>query len=420
MVSATVAPRITARLQWTVLILLVISVGINYIDRGNLSVASVDLIHTLNLNPLQLGYLLSAFFWTYAGFMVLAGYFVEKYNVVWVYALGYFIWSGATALTGLANTFAVLFMLRLLLGMSESVAYPSYSKIIASSFPERQRGIANGLIDAGSKIGPALGMIVGGMILAKFGWRALFVSVGLVSLAWLIPWVLVAPKLDTHEAGKKLNAPSFLEILSKKDAWATFLCLFCGNYGWYFVLTWIPGYLQMERHYSKEQMALIGSLPFWAVACGAAFGGWAADRWITRGATPTLVRKAMTGGGLAICALFLLPSAIAANPVTAMILLMLACFAMGLFSGNHWAITQTLGGPSGAGKWTGLQNCAGNMAGVVAPTVTGFIVNKTGSFFFAFVWVCICLLVGSCSYIFFIGKIQTHCWKNDIPAREPI
>src|SRR5205807_4746568 len=239
-----------SRIQWFVLWLLVISVCINYIDRGNLSVATLPLKQELGLRPSQLGVLFSAFFWTYAGFMIFAGWLIDRYNVIWVYAAGYLLWSAATALTGLVTGFAALFALRLVLGMSESVAYPSYSKIIAAGFPERQRGMANGLIDAGSKMGPALGLVIGGTILAHFGWRALFLSIGLVSLAWIVPWCIVAPRIRTAALAANKGGAGFLEIMSKRDAWGTFLALFCANYGWYFMLTWLPGYLQMERHYS--------------------------------------------------------------------------------------------------------------------------------------------------------------------------
>jgi MFS family permease len=413
MTSAALAPKpVTARMQWIVLILLVISVCINYVDRGNISVASYDLKTALNLNPLQLGYLFSAFFWTYAGFMVLAGWMVEKYNVIWVYAIGYLIWSLATALTGLANSFVVLFGLRLLLGMSESVAYPSYSKILAAGFPERQRGMANGLLDAGSKLGPAIGLVVGGSILAHFGWRMLFVSIGVASLVWLVPWCAVAPRIRTKDLKRHKDTPSFGEILRKRSAWGTFLCLFCSNYGWYFMLTWLPGYLRMERHYSAETMALAGSLPFWAVAGGAVFGGWLADRWIHRGASPTKVRKTFVVSGLLLSAVFLMPASVVPNQIFAMGLLVTASFSFGLCSGNTWAITQTLAGPVAAGKWTGLQNCAGNMAGIVAPTVTGFIVQETGSFYFAFLWVCFMFLAAACSYLFVVGRVEPVSWQT--------
>lgn len=419
MSSATDAPPQTvSRLQWMVLVLLIISVCINYIDRGNLSVASVAISKELALRPSQLGFLFSAFFWTYAGFMIFAGWLIDRYNVIWVYGIGYFVWSAATAVTGLVTGFSALFALRLVLGMSESVAYPSYSKIIAADFPERQRGMANGLIDAGSKLGPAFGLMFGGTILSHFGWRALFLAIGLVSLLWLIPWCLVAPRIERPSTRGTKGGPGFLEIMEKREAWGTFLCLFGANYGWYFLLTWLPGYLQMERHYSTQTMALVGSLPFWAVAAGAVFGGWASDAWIARGGSTTLVRKTFVISGLCGCALFLLPASVAVNQILSMSLLVIASFSFGLFSSNNWCITQTLAGPLAAGKWTGLQNCSGNLAGVVAPVVTGFVVEITGSFFFAFVFVCGNLLISALSYLLIVRKVAPIKWRETLLTKN--
>jgi nitrate/nitrite transporter NarK len=121
--------------------------------------------------------------------------------------------------------------------------------------------------------------------------------------------------------------------------------------------------------------------------------------------------------GLCLSALFLLPAAVVSNQILAMTLLVCASFAFGLCSGNTWAITQTLAGPAAAGKWTGLQNCAGNMAGVVAPTVTGFIVQETGSFYFAFLWVCLNFLAAACSYLFLVGKIEEVSWKPKMSSK---
>ena len=412
-VSPSTPTRSVSRLEWFVLWLLVMSVAINYIDRGNLSVGAVDIANELHLRPFQLGVLLSAFFWTYATFQVVSGWLIDRFNVIWVMAIGYFLWSAATALTGFVSGFAVLFVVRLLLGMGESVAYPSYSKILAASFPEKQRGIANGAIDAGSKLGPAIGLLLGGIIVARFGWRMLFISVGFVSLLWLIPWCIAAPKLKNAPRVATHGGPGFLKILRKRDAWGTFLALFGANYAWYFMLTWIPGYLKMERHYSTEAMALVGSVPFFTISTGAMLGGYLADLWIRRGGSPTLVRKSFVAFGNCVCALFLLPSALAGNELLSMTLLSTATFFFGFFSGNHWAITQTLAGPTAAGKWTGLQNCAGNLAGVVAPSVTGFIVQETHSFYFAFVWVCVNLFVSAFSYVFIIRRVEETLWDQN-------
>src|SRR5437879_5812555 len=162
----SVSNRLTTT-QWRVLWLLVFSVCINYIDRGNLSVAAPQLVAEMKLTATQMGLLLSAFFWTYAVCQIVGGWLVDKYDVRWVYGIGFALWSLATAATGLVGGFVSLFVLRLLLGMGEAVSYPSYSKIIAGNFTERYRGIANAWIDAGSKCGPALGNLIGGLLVAK-------------------------------------------------------------------------------------------------------------------------------------------------------------------------------------------------------------------------------------------------------------
>src|SRR6185436_15948257 len=221
-----------------VLILLVLSVGINYIDRGTLSVAAPQLTSQLSLNPQQMGLLLSGFFWTYALCQILAGWLVDRYDVRWVFGVGFVIWSTATLATGLISGFTALFALRLLLGAGESVAYPSYSKIIAGNFPQTHRGTANSLIDMGSKVGPALGTLIGGLLVANFGWRSLFLTIGIASLLWLVPWIIWGPRYGAAPASERLEAPGIAEILSKRDAWGTFFGLFGLNYFWYFMLTW--------------------------------------------------------------------------------------------------------------------------------------------------------------------------------------
>ncbi len=147
--------------QTRVLILMALSVCINYIDRTTLSVAAPRLATELGIDPAQKGILLSSFFWTYALCQIPAGWLVDRYDVRWVFGAGFMLWSGATFATGLGSGFALLLALRLLLGIGESVAYPSYSKIVAGNFPQTHRGVANAAIDMASKIGPALGTLLG-------------------------------------------------------------------------------------------------------------------------------------------------------------------------------------------------------------------------------------------------------------------
>lgn len=391
--------------------LLVVSIGVNYIDRGALSVASPFLIAELHLTKTQLGTLFSAFFWTYAGFQLVAGWLVDRYDVRWVLGVGFLVWSAATLLTGFAGSFAALFALRLLLGMGESVAYPSYSRIIAGSFLERHRGTANALIDAGSKCGPGFGVLIGGLVVGHYGWRALFLVLGLGGLVWLIPWTIWGPKPAFLKLPNTEDCPSVLQILRKRDAWGTFLGLFCVNYAWYFLVFWLPPYLVLERHYSANMMAVLGSLPFWCVALSSAVSGWASDLWIARGGSPTRVRKTFMAGGMLLSTL-ILPAAIVRDPMISMALLVITSLCFGLFTSNLWAITQTLAGPAAAGKWTGWQNMFGNFAGIVAPWVTGRIVDVTGQFLLAFVGVCAALVLGAVSYLVIVGDVKPVRWHS--------
>ena len=367
-----------------VLVLLAISAFINYIDRGNLSIAAPLLKDELGISPSKLGFLLSAFFWTYACSQLFSGWLVDRLNVNWVFAAGFILWSGATALTGMVHTFVALFALRLLLGMSESVAYPSYSKIIASNFSEEHRGLANSMISGGLLLGPGFGMLFGGLLMARFGWRPFFVVLGLASMLWIVPWLKWMPNTNYAAQAKSAGAPHLFEFLRLRSAWGTFAGLFSGNYVSYFLITWLPYYLVRERHFSMNNMAKLGGIAYLLGAIFAILCGWLSDRWIASGASPTLVRKTFTGGGLALAGLFI-GLAEFSSTNTCMAALILGVMSFGAVSSNVWAITQTLAGPVAAGRWTGFQNFVGNLAGIVAPWLTGFVLERTGHFSWAFV-----------------------------------
>jgi len=400
-----------------ILFLLVVSGFLNYVDRANLSVGLTDIQKEMHLSPYHLGLLQSAFFWTYAAFQLfaVAGWLVDRFNVCWVLAAGFFLWSGSTAITGLVHVFGLMFAMRLLLGMGESVAYPSYSRILANNFPEHHRGLANALIDAGTKAGPAAGTLLGGLLIADFGWRPFFLVLGVVSLLWLIPWISWMPRargVEPHAGSDPL--PSTAALLATRPVWFTSIGLFCSNYFWYFLITWLPYYLEKERHFAKQKMAVYGSLSFLAVALSSVFSGWLSDHWIARGASPTRVRKSFAAVGLCF-ATIILPVALVRNVDMAMALLMLACLSFGIYTSNVYAITQTLAGPRAAGKWTSLQNGTANLAGVAAPWVTGWVVQTTGEFYLAFLLAAAIVLASAACFVFGVQKVERV--KFDIPVR---
>jgi MFS family permease len=397
--------------EWVLLTLLVVSICINYVDRSNLSLAAPLLESELQLTPSQLGSLLASFSWTYALLQLfgIAGWLADRYPVGLVFAAGFILWSAATAVTGLVTGFAALFVMRLLLGAGESLAYPCYSKILASDFPQHHRGFANALIDAGGKVGPALGTLVGGILIARVGWRWFFIALGVGGLFWLIPWFIWMPKGKGATAADAREAPSLGAVLAQRSAWGTFAGHFCGNYFWFFLLTWLPMYLVRARNLSLETMATVTAAAFAAMATATVTAGWISDRRVASGASPTRVRKRIVVSGLA-CSTIILPVAVIADPTAAIALLILACMAFGTYTSNHWAITQTLAGPLAAGRWTSLQNGVGNLAGVAAPWFTGVVVERTGSFHLAFVVAALVALLGALMWGLVVRRVETVDW----------
>ncbi len=399
-----------------VLALLVVSVFINYIDRSNLSIAAPMLEKELGLSPSQLGILLAAFFCTYAPFQLVSGWLVDRFAVGWVMAAGFFVWSMATVATGLMHGFALLLMVRLILGIGESVAYPSYSKILARYFPEERRGFANSLIVAGNTCGPGFGMFLGGMLMARYGWRSFFVVLGLSSLLWLVPWFRWMPDGQAPQTGGQtpasaLSSPSLAEILKLRSAWGTCAGLFCVNYLAYFLITWLPFYLVRERHFSPYKMARVAGVSYLSAAVASTICGWLSDRWVASGATPTKVRKTFLGVGMACAAMFLI-GCVVAGPVLSIALLMLATASFGAASSNMWGITQTLAGPQAVGRWTGFQNFFGNLAGVIAPSLTGFVLTHTREFFWPFLITAGVAGLGTLSWVFIVGPVKQVDWAT--------
>ena len=400
--------------RWIVVLLLFFAAAINYVDRGSLSVAVPRLSSELSLSPTQTGFLLSAFFWSYTLFQVLSGWLADRFPVLWVFGAGYLVWSAATAGAGFASGLASLWILRFLLGVGESVAFPCYSKVIAAGFPIDRRGLPNSLLDAGTKVGPAIGTLAGALLVARFGWRMMFLALGAASLIWLVPWMIWGPRSSPPRKDEVRDAgPSMLEIARRSDAWGTFLGNFSYTYGYYFLLTWLPAYLVSERHVSLEAMGVISSIPFWGSALSAVFCGWLSDQLINRGASPTRVRKGFVVCGLLISTV-MVPAALVRDLQLSIFLLSIAYIAFGMYASNHWAISQTLAGPEAAGKWTGLQNTVGNLSGIIAPVVTGVLVERTGNYLWAFVSPAVVAIFGACCYLFVVGPVLPVRWQTAV------
>ncbi len=394
--------------------LLGLAIFINYVDRGNLATAAPLMKDELGLNAVEFGVLVSAFFWTYTPGQILAGWLGEKLNPYRTLALGLAVWAIATALTGLASGFAMILVLRLLLGLGETAAFPCSSKIIAQGVPPEKLGGANAIVSLGLSIGPAFGTLAGGLLMASVGWRPAFILFGLASLLWLIPWALAT---RGHAAAARAEmaaappAPPFADILARRELWGASLGHFSVNYGFYFVVSWLPIYLVKVQGYSMSAMAGIGAAVYLSYAAGAVLGGQLTDRWIAAGATPNRARKTL----MVVCHLLAAASfaACAAGSASiAIAALFVAGLAFGATSPNIFAIGQTLAGPRVAGKWIGVQNCFGNIAGIVGPIITGVLVDGSGGFPAAFAVSAAVALLGVVGWGLVIPRIAPVSWAR--------
>jgi MFS family permease len=403
-------PPPTTRVR--VVLLLAAALCINYIDRGNLATVAHLIEQEMHLSKEQLGFLLSAFFATYVLAMIPAGWLAERFGARRVLTGGVLVWSLATLLTGFASSLTALLLLRLLLGLGESVAFPSVSKLLAMVVPDSERGRANGITGFGYLIGPAVGIMVGGFLMSRIGWRPVFVIFGCVSLLWLWPWSRM--RLSESAATTRVNpdAPTSRQILRQRGLWGASLGHFAGNYNFYFILTWLPEYLQDYRHFSTDMMTATATTTYAINAVCAYSMGWLADRWVKAGHSRTVIYKgAMALNHVAtigcMAGMALLPSG------GLVACLFIFGVVTGLSSPGYYAIPQTMAGPLATGRWVGVQNTCGNIAGIVAPAMTGVLVGLAGgSYESAFALAAAINLLGIAGWVFILPRVAPVDWKS--------
>jgi MFS family permease len=402
-----VAKSSSARL----VVLLAFVLFINFVDRGNLATAAPLIKDELHLNSTQLGLLLSAFFWSYTLCLFPVGWLAERFGAKPVLTVGVAIWSLGTVLTGVAGGLYSLFAYRLLLGIGESTAFPCTSKLLASELSVTQRGRANGVTTCGQGLGPAFGTWVGGLIASMAGWRPLFIIFGALSLLWVLPWrrtkLSSAPVHDNKPTAPLLPLRS---ILRQRAMWATAVGHFGANYGLYFVGSWLPTYLIKVKGLSVAQMATTAGAIYVVWALSSLTIGWAFDRLQNAGACRTMTSKTLLGIG---CAgkITCMAGIIFAPPTWAIPLLFVNEIFSGFISPILWTVSQTIAGPRAIGRWMGVQMTVGNIAGVVAPVLTGIAIDLTGSFAAAFAAAALFYVMSGIAWIFGVDKVEPLVWE---------
>jgi len=396
--------------RWAIVFLLALGVIIAYVDRTNLAIAlaSNDFRSFFDLSDTQRGWLNSAFFWSYTAMQIPAGLIVDRYGVKVPLSIAFLLWCMVAAATSMASSVWQLVGLRLALGLGEAVVWPGGLSWIRANMQEHERGLATGIFVSGSKWGPALATLLASRLITNYGWRTMFLVLGAGGIVWLIPWLVFGS--DGPGRGKLAMAPRvqgeqtpLADLLRTPQMWGTLIGTFCYNYFLFYSLTWLPAYFVESRQLSLNTMGIFTFVSFAGSAIVTILAGWAADGFIRRGFDAVHVRRWFTVAGMTLASTEVFGAMSPSNAI-AIFFPVFSVGGLGLATANYWALTQTLMPSEGGGRIAGVQNTALNLAGIVAPIVTGWLKEVTGGYTVPMQAIWIVLLIGIGAYVALIRQ----------------
>jgi MFS family permease len=398
-------------MRWWLVALLATGMTLCYAQRGTLSVAAPFMIRELGISTETMGLLLSAFSWSYSFMQVPSGWVVDRYGVRRAYAFGFVLWSIACAMTGAFRNIAAIAGVRITMGVGQSVAFPASARTVANWFPDSERGLVNSSYLIGVRLGQALVNAAGVGLITLYGWPTFFFVAGLVPLLWIGPWLTVLRRWETPGRGAarrplatRFTFGSSFGLLRHPTVLGAFLGFFAYDYVWFVFAYWLPGYLRLERQFTATQMAFHASVPFVVMSIVIVLSGLATDRLIAAGLDELRVRKTFITIGFAI-AMAIVPAGLVQDNATSVWLLLVSLCGIGVAAPNTWSLTQACCSKQLVGTVSGIQNFGGNVAGVIAPWLTGAIAYRTGSFAPAFVLCGFILVAGAVAYWLLMNEI---------------
>jgi MFS family permease len=408
MSNQAASPKVSG-IQRAALAMLVLSGSINTIDRAALSVANPLIREEMHLSIAQMGLLLSAFLWAYAFAQLPTGALIDRLGPRRLLGLGLAVWSGAQLLCGLVATAGQFAAARVLLGVGEAPNFPTGARVVRDWFHLRERGFASGVFNSASYIGTGIAAPLLTFLMLSFGWRWMFAIMGILGLGAALLWYLVYRDPDqmaltqeenqyrtAGDAPEKASPVTFGEwraLFRCRTTWGMILGYFGVIYVNWLFNAWLPGYLEMARHMSIRMTGLVAAIPYAFAVAGALSGGWLADALMGRGLSRVASRQFPLCAAMAINALFVVAVAMVDSNVIAV-----ACLCGSMFCGTvattcAWATVSVVAPANCTGSLGAMQNFGGYLGGALAPTITGFIVQETGSFVPA-------LLVGAAMCVF--------------------
>jgi MFS transporter, ACS family, D-galactonate transporter len=419
------------RVRLFVLGLVTVGTMINYLDRTVISVAAPLLSHELGLNAALMGLAFSAFSWTYAASQIPGGILLDRFGVRLTYFWSVTLWSICTVLQGLSTGLASLVTARLALGVAEAPAYPSNSRILSMWFPQAERARATGVYSVGQYFGLAFLSPVLFWISGVFGWRALFIIVGIAGILFGAVWwsayrdphqskrvnsaeldyIAAGGGLGDHGGATRFEWRHIRFLLSKRQILGASIGQFAGNSTLVFFLTWFPTYLATERQMAWLKVGFFAILPFIAASVGVVVGGIASDWLLRRTGSANIARKLPIITGLVLASTIVAANFVESDALVIAVM-SVAFFGQGMVN-LGWTLLTDVAPKRLIGLTGGVFNLCANLAGIVTPLVVGFVVASTGSFEWALAFMAIVALIGAASYVFVVGDVKRVEYTGD-------
>jgi MFS transporter, ACS family, D-galactonate transporter len=416
------------KIRYSVLAALFVTVVINYMDRTNISVAGSFISKELKLDSVRMGYIFSAFSWTYSTLQIPGGILADRFGTRTLYSVLLILWSLATIALGFAFGFLAIILLRISIGAFEAPSYPLNNRIVTAWFPENDRAGAIATYTSGQFIGLAFLTPALTAIEIYAGWRGLFIITGLVGLVWGITWYffyrsplehkkvneeelalieagggIIDRKENAHFVSGKFKWKNLWLVLSKRKLWGIYLGQFGLGATLIFFLTWFPQYLVEYKHMDFLKSGFLASVPFLSAFAGVLFSGFISDYLVKRNIPAGTARKLPVVTGL-LLSISIVGANYVTQPAWVIFFLSLAFFGNGLAS-ITWVFVSLLAPKNLIGLTGGTFNFIGGLAGIVVPITIGYLV-KGGDFSPALIFISFMTFTGAMSYIFLVGKIE--------------
>jgi ACS family glucarate transporter-like MFS transporter len=434
-IRSAAAAKVQTRSRWMILAILFAVTTINYADRATISIAGPEIKKALGLDAVQMGFVFSAFAWSYVLAQLPGGWLLDRFGSKKTYFFSIFLWSVFTLFTGLAGfvtggaAVALLFALRLLVGAAEAPSFPGNSRIASSWFPTNERGLAAAIFNSAQYFATVLFAPIMGWLVHAHGWQSVFYVMGALGVVMAFIWLktIYAPKdhpsvspsemkyiqeggalvdLDgAQKAPAQVNTMAAIrELLSNRMLLGVYIGQYCITTLTYFFLTWFPVYLVQERHMTILKAGFVASLPAIAGFLGGVAGGWLSDRLAKSGYSLSVSRKLPIVIGMLMSMSMIACNYIETDMVVVAVM-SLAFFGKGV-GALGWAVVSDTSPKEAGGLSGALFNTFGNTAGITTPIVIGYIVQGTGSFAGALVYVGANAALAICCYLFIVGDIK--------------